>query len=71
MQIVIDIPRKMYEQCKRGNWCGNETIGKAIQQGMVITKPSDAFYLPSFRLGMARAFEILENEAKRREESEG
>lgn len=69
MQIVIDIPRKMYEECKRGNWCGNETIGKAIQQGMVIKKPSDAFELLSFRRGMSRAFEIMANVARRNEES--
>ena len=38
MKLVIDIPDVMYEQFKDGMWCGNHTIGHAIEDGIPLPK---------------------------------
>lgn len=81
IELVIKIPDDLYKSiCSdaeimiyggmRSGKTLLATLLKAIQHGMVIEKPSDAFELLSFRRGMSRAFEIMANVAKRNKESE-
>ena len=67
MQIVVEVSDFLYKQILKRH-VSSRTIAKIFEEGTVITEQSDAFNLSSFRRGMARAFEIMENIADKENE---